>query len=302
MQNFGRFFNISLINLISGINSLLIAAIALQNQRMKRKPWSLILLAILYCLSPLGNIVANAFWAPMPALIYIRYAFQWPNMVRNWPEFIFPLIAAAAIYLCRRWSFYIYIVAMMSLLISSYIGYHGRMVAKPLQLVVVYLINIVLVAYFLIPRVRRVYFDPRLRWWEADRRFRFDHEATVIAGQNRFSGLIGNISKSGLFMKSQQFPQDREQVLVEFTFQDTSYQFSGGAILHASQSLVGFGLKFTHTPQTAKKIKILIQALEQEGRLIGSRLPSEEDRFLFWVKNLIKTGNGLLPDKIDKKP
>jgi hypothetical protein len=268
---------------------------------MKRRPWPLIILALFHCLSPFGNKISNALWSSLPVWTYLRVSYQWPNIEKNWPEFVFPVIAGIAIYLCRRWSFYIYLTAMLSLFVSSYIGYQGRGYSVILELIAVYSINLLLVGYFLIPSVRRVYFNPRLRWWETARRYRAEMDAVIVCQSERFTGFVNNISKSGLFMKSAIVPPDKETVKIEFSFKNTKYHFSGTVIRHSDQQLVGFGIQFDHTLVSAKAAKALVQSLEDDGRLIESRLPSKDEGFWNWLKTLARTGQGLTPQISEKQ-
>ena len=44
------------------------------------------------------------------------------------------------------------------------------------------------------------YFNPRLRWWEAEPRYKIDIHAEIITGNAGLTGEILDISQSGFFM------------------------------------------------------------------------------------------------------
>ncbi len=265
---------------------------------MRRKPWSLIILTLGHLFAPIGNQFFNALWSPMPMSFYLRIAFQPANIQKNWAEWVFPVIAAAAIYICKRWSFFIYVTAMGSLFISSYLGFHDRTgQGIGFELFLAYTFNILLVWYFLIPAVREIYFNPRLRWWEADDRYRADLPVTFKSQNEIQAGEIGNISIGGLFLKSKYLPNDAEQIPLDFEFKGTKYHFTGEVIRHGNQDAIGFGLRFQHNPGSIRLAKHLVKILDSEGRLLASRLPGKEDGFAFWLKRLLTTGKGLTPEK-----
>lgn len=66
------------------------------------------------------------------------------------------------------------------------------------------LIYVVSLVYFINPRVRRVYFDPRLRWWRTKPRhethlpFFFNHQGTT------HYPILGNLSEGGCFIETTQ--------------------------------------------------------------------------------------------------
>ena len=75
-------------------------------------------------------------------------------------------------------------------------------------------IYIVSITYFINPRVRHVYFDPKLRWWRAKKRFEtnlpfmFSHDGTW------YYPVLRNISEGGCFVETPHLAKVHEAVQI----------------------------------------------------------------------------------------
>ena len=265
---------------------------------MKQRPWALIVLSALHLAAPIGNIALNALISNHNVFSYFMLAFKPEYLLRNWFIFICPIVAGLAIYACKKWSFFVYLLAITILFVFSYTGYLSK--AESISIVpvlLVYLINISVVSYFLLPAVREVYFNPRLRWWESLRRYRCDFNCVwnKEGEEKSFDGKIGNFSMNGLFLKSSNFPEDGIGIQVQLDKGDRKPVFTGQVVHHGQQNAVGFGVKFCHNKESQEEAKNIVDELEKQGFKI-SRL-TYEDSFVFWIKNLLTTGRGIIPRK-----
>ena len=167
---------------------------------MKHRPYILILLSAFHCLAPIGNWYLNAMWAQMSFFEYVSVFFQPQNISRQWPHLVLPIIAGIAIYACKKWSFFVYLLCMLGLLLASYFGYSERAgTITMLPIILAYSLNLIIVTYFLVPAVRKVYFDPRLRWWETLPRYSCNILANVNDQGKEFTGQISNFSEAAFF-------------------------------------------------------------------------------------------------------
>ncbi|GIL17091.1 MAG: hypothetical protein BroJett040_08420 [Oligoflexia bacterium] len=264
---------------------------------MKRRPWILVLLAVIHILAPIGNQIVNALFAYSPFWYYLKVAFQPHNVARHWFEYVAPVVAGISIYICRRWSFVVYLLTISALFIYSYFGYVERPTTRvAIELIVVYVLDVIVIAYFLLPAVRQVYFNPRLRWWETHRRYRADIKTNYSGLGGSYEGLIANASLGGLFIKSNHMPEDRTEIEIEFSYHGTDYQFLGTVVSHGQQDRMGFGVQLKHNRETIRLAKKFIRALHTSGNLLTEREPGPDDGFLSWVKTLVTTGRGALPE------
>jgi hypothetical protein len=187
---------------------------------------------------------------------------------------------------------------MSALFIVSYFGYLERSDSvSAVSLVLVYVINILMVGYFLLPAVRNIYFDPRLRWWETLPRFRCQIPAHFIVNSEQgFPGTIGNFSEGGVFIKSDFLPKDSDHLEIIFEHVSVNYIFHGQVIRHGNQNKLGFGVKFIHNKGSQRKAKLLATTLQARGYLLSERGPDPtDDAFFVWLKKLIFSGKGFVP-------
>jgi hypothetical protein len=270
---------------------------------MKRRPWILVVLAVVHVCAPAGNLLMNAAWAHIPFWRYIEIFFQPWNLERQWPHLVIPVLAGIAIYLCRSWSFWVYLLCMCVLFTLSYFGYKERAGSVSLAwLITVYVANIAVVGYFLLPAVRAVYMDPRLRWWQTKPRYKADIQARCrdLAAPEFSAGHVVNFSEGGLFLKSDWHPADHSTIQVLFDFQGEAYEFTGEVIHHQQRLQQGFGVKFIESAASRSRAKKVTAELGAMGLLIKDRSPAGDEHFLNWLKRLMKTGKGFFPEHSKK--
>ncbi len=268
---------------------------------MRRRPWALIILAFLHFLAPVGNIIFNALIQKRNIFEYMVFALSPEYLMRNWMIIVAPIVAGISIYACKKWSFFVYLLAITGLFYFSYNGYlskEGSITLTPV--ILVYLVNIVVVSYFLIPAVRSIYFDRRMRWWEIQPRYKCNFKCTwSLEGKaNSVPGEVGNFSSNGLFLKSDEMPPDNSKININLPFNNQiSIDFEGEAIIHNRADAVGFGVKFIHTKQSRLRAKELVLDLETKGMRISTLDGRPEDSFSYWLRNFLTTGKGLIPKK-----
>jgi len=170
-----------------------------------------------------------------------------------------------------------------------------------LPLFLVYGVNILVVAFVLIPEVREIYFNPRLRWWEINPRYRADFDCVFSSknsGEEKQKGFVGNFSVGGLFLQADTFPEDDARITVELLNNGKSVVFDGKVILHRHQDAVGFGVEFIHSGDSKKAAKEICSDLAKKRCRIESRYSRPEgDSFTVWFQTLLTTGKGLIPKK-----
>lgn len=260
---------------------------------MKRKPWSLVVLALLHILAPIGNLLFNSlrtgrsltaqwhFWfdlLPKPLLlIYI----------------VLPVVAGLLIFVCRRWSYWAYIACISVVFLSNFYSYWTSMDFTTLmQMILVLTVDVLVVAYFVVPSVQKIYFDPRLRWWEAAPRYNFNHSGQV----NGVAAFLKNLSQGGLFMTEGPTLHENDQVDISWNYQGQDIKVQGlVAYANPHPKMLGYGVRFQHTPETQKQVDLVIEDLHKKKLIVVQRLPGPEDSFGVWLKKLLTTGEGLFP-------
>lgn len=259
---------------------------------MKRKPWAIIVLALLHIIAPLGSFIFNAvragrtfegqwyFWTKvLPPMFIVIYV-------------ILPILAGVFIYLCKRWSYWAYLGCLLIIFITNVMAFLASMSwLNFFYLLGVLVVDLLAVAYFVVPAVRQVYFDPRMRWWEAAPRYVFKNAVSV----NGSEGEISNISKGGMFVRTSLNLFEDQSVNFEFQFEEVTYKGLGTVVFKKATG-DGYGIQFTEL-DSPSAVKALCSKLQSRGQMVPERLPGPEDSFGVWFKKLFTTRQGLFPKK-----
>lgn len=269
---------------------------------MKQKPWPIIFLSLLHIVAPFGNLFLNSFRHHISAveLFHLWLAnIQNPIVMIN---FFVPPLAGIMIYLCRSWSYKAYLFFISVLLASScYNLYNDFSWVNVIYLLAVLTADVLIVSYFLIPIVKQIYFDPRLRWWETAPRFSAGFQAKV-KGYSEY-GEVVNISIGGMFLKTPYALSDFSQIEVHFNYQNFNYSVVGSVVHHRKMDVHGYGVQFGKHPETSEKdLKKLMAQLKSEGRQLVDRSPAPNESFVAWVKRLVTTGQGFVPEVKTESP
>lgn len=257
---------------------------------MKRKPWAIVILALLHVLAPFGNLVLNALRSGRT--LQMQWQF-WSEVLPKPLFFIYilvPPLAGVFIYMCRRWSYWAYIVCLGIIFVSNLYSFWSYMTWMTFAfLLFVVVADLLAVAYFVVPSVKKVYFDPRLRWWEAAPRYNFDHNVIV---NKAVSAYVKNISYGGLFMTFPEPLEEAQTLELTWDYEGVSYKVTGNVVYKTPG---GYGVRYNHTPETSAAMKKLMYRLHKKGLIVRERLPGPEDSFGTWIKKLIRTRSGLFP-------
>lgn len=257
---------------------------------MKTKPWPIVILALLHILAPVGNFFFNAFRLNHTVAQQWQYWFDLYPKPLLFAGIFAPILAGVFIFLCRKWAYYLYLVCVVVILSLNIYAFSTSLTMTTfLTLLLVTVIDLLVVAYFVVPSVAKIYMDPRMRWWEAAPRYHFAQQGTV----NGAPAIFRNLSIGGMLATEMSLPGDSK--IIEL-------QWEGSPLISAEivykgmiQGKESIGLKFNHTPETEKYIKNLLRKLHAEGNIVKERLPGPEDSFSHWFQKFISTGQGLFP-------
>lgn len=263
---------------------------------MKTKPWPLIILAIAHLLAPFGNLIINALMNNVTPWTYFLALIHPKNLVHGLIFFLIPIVSAGLIYACKKWTYWAYLALMTVPFVYSFFSWRAvPSITTGLVLCTFYVINSLIVGYFVLPAVRRVYFDSRLRWWETKPRYGTDYQALVTAEAVSAKGQIKNISGGGIFLATKALIPENVDLKLEFRGAGEDLKLVGHAIYHRSVDPIGYGIKFDLDAPTEDLVLNLIARLKDEGAFIVSRAPGPEDSFFYWVKSLLQTREAWIP-------
>ncbi|MCM2277305.1 MAG: PilZ domain-containing protein [Oligoflexia bacterium] len=264
---------------------------------MKTRPWPLVLLAAFYLIAPALNLAMSAAILHVPLAKYFVHILRTDTAWGLISFFLLPPIAAVAIWVMKKWSYPVFFAVTLLLAFSNFQTWqaHPRQMSLSL-LLVTYVINLALVGYFLLPAVRKVYADRRLRWWEAKPRFDMNFPALLSGDFGEKKSLLVDFSEGGAFVKcSSKLPSD-SPLNVSFRVLGRDFRFDARIVHRRTHGAKGYGLQFRHTPDSLRQARSLAGILKRLDLESAGRRPGPESGFRHWFTRLMKTGQGWVPD------
>ena len=256
---------------------------------LHRKPWSIIILAFIQLLTPVSDILLGAIRykvTPWRFLEGVVHAHQWHQLVE-----IFALapLAGLAVLAVRWWSYPIFLGTLFWTAASNYMVWRDHPESVSLALLFAcYGLNILFVSYFLIPSVRQVYFNPRIRWWETKPRYFVEMPASVkIKGKEKACTIL-NISEGGSSVETSTKIAPGTPISLRFTCFNREFHVGGEIVYQLKPSTqtakkYTYGVQFVFTRTTKHEI---FQAVRAFNLLGIERRPRQEDNitsFKLWV-------------------
>jgi hypothetical protein len=155
---------------------------------VQRKPLWIILSACLFLYFPIEFIIASVRGAHFP----------WPDVLLS---LICPLILLVGLIRVTRVGWYT-LVALISLWgirdLHDYYTSRGASFFALLAHIGIYSISL---GYFINPRIRHLYFDPKLQWWRTKRRYETHMPLMMRHEGVWFYPILRNISEGGCFIE-----------------------------------------------------------------------------------------------------
>lgn len=242
---------------------------------MRQKPWYILALAAVHIFAPIGNLFMNAYWANIFPERYLQLYFQPHNLIPNLPGLLLPIAAGLCILVCRKWSFIVYFGLMTNLCIVDFYAYQERMLEmSPRSLIAILALNVVTMFAILHPRIRSIYLQPNLRWWETKPRFSCELPVQMETSLGMVKGLALNFSESGMLLDSTQSLPNQELVNLVIGEGEKAIKVEGQVVRHHPAGLNEFGIKFHHSRQTKKLAKQMATELRAKDPTTQKKRPS----------------------------
>jgi len=234
---------------------------------MIKRPLAIKIFSLIYILLPLHIYAQIAYFS--------RFDFWEVDKVFS----LFPLhayvlsvlwvVVGICIFCVKRWSFYVFFLHSISMIVwNIYFSWtHPR---YPIELIIFFLAALFLITgFFILEPIRAPYFNPRLRWWEQEKRYRVDLPVTIqhVDDNKVTKGKTYDISKSGLFFVGE-FPDTVGGIVkVQIEHDELSSIPLVGEIVWVSEAKgrypQGGGIKFINftNKKHKRKIKAIIKDL-----------------------------------------
>lgn len=275
---------------------------------MRNRPWPIVILAITQLLTPFVSIALSAWRLKTPFGLCFYLFVKNGTFTQLFELFGLSAIACVSIYAIKRWSYPVFLAICAWGMISNYLVWaKNPHVYSLTMLIVVNLVNLAVVSYFLLPKVRIPYFNPKIRWWESKPRYRVSLDADIMsdaAGEacpRCQKGSICDISEGGIFLASAEALKLGESVFISFTIHHRKVSVHGKVVHQGRPGVRGYGVQFTELNRDERRsLREAVRGLELLGyERCNPQVDFLED-FMAWTVTLLKTGEGLVPQIPEK--
>jgi hypothetical protein len=164
---------------------------------------------------------------------------------------IFP-IAGMLILRLRKWTYFTFmgVLAYINYNIFTYEKYTWPYNSETpfMYNYVVAFLSVAVFAYFLSPKVRKPFFDRRVRWWEPKTRYHVQIACKLHSSNLTYPTQILNLSQSGVFVLDSKYINIGDKLQVEFNFLGQRISLPVEVMnKHFIAGQAGYGLEFKFT-------------------------------------------------------
>lgn len=219
---------------------------------MKRRPVLLVLASILFLFFP------AEWWADIHHRRYTIVQGMQMDYVDFLLSVILPLVLMAGLWKVTRFGWYS-LICFAVVWGTRDLYLLARAEGSPLWVVGGHVLVFALsLFYFIHPRVRTLYFDPKQQWWKTKPRYATHVPALCFDGSNWHYPILANISAGGCFLESPHHVQTDTQVTVAVPLPEPY----GVAVLRvkgevrwvsSEEGKNGYGIQFTEIDRKNRK-------------------------------------------------
>jgi len=215
---------------------------------MRKRPWEILLLTALYAAAPVGNLVFTCLvrgydLSALPWLMMAITPLDWAALA------VYPALAVA-VWSVSRPGWWVFLV--LNLVMFGYNLWVGAQVpgANWVVLVGANALNVGVASLLFTKHARSPYFSPRLRWWNAEVRYRvvwvLDVPLKITQAGVEAEGLLLDLSVTGCFADVPSGFSFDKPVELSFACWGLTIACQGRIMRHSApeDALQGYGIQF----------------------------------------------------------
>jgi len=262
------------------------------NRRMRKRPWEIVLLTVLYAGAPFGNLAFTCLvrgydLSALPWLLLVMAPGDWLALAA------YPALAFA-VWSVSRPGWWVFVGLNAALFVYNL--YVGSQVpgANLLILAGANGLNVAVAALLFTKHARSPYFSPRLRWWNAEVRYRvvyvLDVPLKILGGGREAEGLLLDLSVTGCFADLPEGFELDQPVGLAFSCWGLTIECLGRIRRRSGpgESLSGYGIQFIRlTSDQRHHLRSLVKVLK------AHQVPRREERVTVQRHPGLETGVGL---------
>lgn len=247
---------------------------------MNRRPWPIVLLAILQFLTPVIYLGFAAGFYGISFLSAAREVYELTSPLRRLEIFALPILLGVLIFMTKRVGYFIAMIGCaygIARGITEFIASNQTDPVFPIILSNIFCIAAI--AYLARPKARSVYFNPRLRWWETEARYMVGWPASVTrVGAAPMKATIQNIAGGGAGVETLEAAFLKGEVVVlEFQHEGTIYRLNSKIAWEkpgsAPKQFIGVQWDVSNPNAERSKVRRLIRALKSAKTITTRQAP-----------------------------
>jgi hypothetical protein len=274
---------------------------------MQRRPWPLVFLALLQILGPIGSIFISAHvnkvgFFDMAGAIW-KYSHPWDLI----EFYALPFAQGIFIFYAKRFGYYA-VLALAAF--SFYLNIQEWRIASDVISLPILLgvtgTNLALIVYLLLPNVRAVFMNPRLRWWETPPRYVVSMKAQVSKEDGHAKpATIGDLSigGAGIQVESELYQQG-DTLLLTFEHDSTTILMRAVAVYGRPDPNGGhrYGLEWQRgAAEDERRTMRLLDELEEKKTPVIRMPPKWKEDLTAWWNRARKSPSAWVPEVPKKK-
>ena len=248
---------------------------------MRKRPLALTILALIHFLYPVYYFILVVHFHNISIVDF----FDLVNVLFNpFQRFLFfflscaPIVLGYGLFKVRAWAygfFFVYAACTIVLNGAHWIKFGEGDLIPPMLDISIIFITLFFTFYFVRKHIRRPYFNPRLRWWENDDRYKVEDMYVKIEDPSNEDhlfedGEVFDLSENGLFIRSKFVPVPGVTLRVTFRFLEENLSVDGKVmriIDGTGRNPKGFGLLFVNLPgRDKKRIRSFLNLLDEKRK------------------------------------
>lgn len=238
------------------------------------------MLAIQLFLSPLIYLLVASFFYETTFVNTTKEIFALTSDLRKFELFILPILLAGFLVLTKRPGYYLVIIGCLYQMIRGVIVFRDSHQTDPVfPLVLMNLFAAGALVYLLRPNTRMVYFNSKIRWWEADKRYIVNYPASITrVGGSPIRATIANIAYGGSKMETLEMGfLNGEKVSLEFHADGDTYRIDSRIVWErmSSGNVQLLGLMWENEGTRSERSKVRRHVRNLRARGFPTTLPPE---------------------------
>lgn len=273
---------------------------------MQRRPWPLVFLAILQILGPMGSILISAYANKIGFTEMASAIWKYSKPIELIEFYALPILQGTFIFYAKRFGYF----AVLALAgFSVYLNVHEWNAAREVISLPIFLgvtaTNIGLIIYLLLPNVRMVFMNPRLRWWETPLRYLVSLKAQVSKedGHAKPAKILDlSTGGAGILVETQLY-EIGEPLLLTFEYESTTVLMRAVAVYGRPEgNAFRYGLEWRRgAAEDERRTMRLLDELEEKNNPTVRMPPIWKEDLTEWFHRAKKSPSAWVPEIPKKK-